>query len=209
MARRHGPDPGRRGDGAWSLGLGSAETVPESWGDRGDRCWRPGSAKTEEVAKLKSAGRGDGGWSSGNAQTAARSRGTRSWRLEPGGRGDCGWSPGGTQREQLHSGGRRDDGRLEWGAQRSWPPRHTMPGAPPAGPPVPLGLGDPKVISWGGGALVPEPPESQPVEPCGRPAGGAGHVRGSPGRQQPGDPRAPAPPGADGAAAASPDFANC
>lgn len=69
--------------------------------------------------------------------------------------------PGGTRREQLHSGGHRDDGWLQWGGgvpSKADRPVTPCPGLPPAGPPVPLGLGEPKVISWGGGRSSPRAP---------------------------------------------------
>lgn len=194
--------------------------MAESRGDRGDRRWSPGRVKTEESRSWSPRGAktaagvgrtrrrrpesrqsGDSDRVPGDQELAAGARRSRRLRLESGGVG------GETRREQLHSGGHRDGGCLEWGAQQGGPPRHTMPGAPPAGPPVPLGLGDPKVISWGRGSSSPRAPRTA--------AGGAARAsaRGCgacPGMQQPRDPRAPAPPGRRRSrAAASRHFANC
>lgn len=146
----------------------------DSWA-REDRRGRETGVQRTRRQRLESRQGGDGGGVPRDKELAAGARRSRRLRLESEG----------TRREQLHSEGHRDH---EWpepggGAQQSRPPRHTIPGAPPAATPAPLGLGDPEVINWGGGALDAESAGPQPVEPRGRPAGGARHVQGSPGMQ--------------------------
>lgn len=95
-------------------------------------------------------------WNPEDEETAAAIPRTRRPRRDPGGQRVGGWRPevaetaaggGGERGQQLHNGRRGDHAWPQWGAQPRRPPRQTMPGAPPAELPVPLGLGDPKVRS--------------------------------------------------------------
>ena len=150
---------------------------------RGDRGGRETGVGCAQRRRLESRGRGDSGWSPGKAEMAAGSPGTRSWRLEPGGRGDCGWSPRGRgensyilEGTETPSGRSRQEGRSK--ADRPVTPH---PGLPQPGRLFLSGWGTPESKIGVGGALDPESPGSQPVEPRGRPAGATRHVPGSPG----------------------------
>ena len=138
---------------------GIAETsarVPGARRRRVSRNWSPRGEETEAGVqrtrrqRLESGQGGDGGGVPRDKELAAGARRSRLLRLEPGG----------TRREQLHSGGHRDDGWLQWGG--GCPAKLTAPSHHARGSPSRAArssrAGGPKVISWGGGRSSPRAP---------------------------------------------------